>query len=138
MILSNRDVFQHNFIEEADRKTERKKSAEEVLFYGKNNLQTYYEFAKNPNSWTLIGNAFCAFDPGLAVKIGVHLGLYVKAIFNLGTKVHQKYMERGFAFKDVGCFGLTELAHGSNARGIKTEAHYCHKTKSFILHTPTR
>jgi len=32
---------------------------------------------------------------------------------------------------------MTELAHGSNVRGVQTTAHYCPKTKSFVLNTPT-
>lgn len=38
--------------------------------------------------------------------------------------------------KDLGAFAMTELAHGSNVRGVQTIAKYCPKTKQFILNTP--
>lgn len=72
------------------------------------------------------------------MKMGVHLGLYAKCIYNLGVKQHQRYLERAFAFKDIGCFGLTELGHGSNTRGIRTTAVYEHGTRTFTINTPTR
>lgn len=138
LILNNRDIFEHSFAEESDRKTVRRRSAEQILFYSKHNLQTYYEYLKNPNAFTMISNAFCYYDTALAVKIGVHLSLYAKCILNLGLKHHQKYLERAFAFKDVGCFALTEINHGSNTRGVKTTAVYDHASKTFVINTPTR
>ncbi len=55
----------------------------------------------------MIAGAFYSFDNALAVKIGVHLSLYTKAIFYLGTNSHKKFLERAFSFKDIGCFALT-------------------------------
>ena len=37
----------------------------------------------------------------------------------------------------IGCYGQTELGHGSNVRGIECQAKWDPKTKDFIIHSPT-
>jgi acyl-CoA oxidase len=38
----------------------------------------------------------------------------MKSIKNLGTEKHLKYIERAATLEDIGCFCMTELAHGSD------------------------
>jgi acyl-CoA oxidase len=45
-------------------------------------------------------------------------------------------LERIFKLEDWGCFGLTELAHGSNARALQTTCTFLSKSEGFILNTP--
>jgi acyl-CoA oxidase len=92
----------------------------------------------DPNPVSLYSNALVYYDLGYTVRAGVHFFLYLKAIKLLGTEKHQELLMRAFNMKDMGCFGLTELTHGSNVKGILTEAHYDHKTKEFVMHSPSK
>ena len=62
--------------------------------------------------------------------------LYNKTLGAIGTSDHKEFRERGMLGKDVGCFGMTELGHGSNVLGVGTTAYYDKKTEEFIINTP--
>jgi len=77
-------------------------------------------------------------DSSASVRNQVHCGLYCKTIKNLGSEKHMKYLEEGTQFKRLGCYGLTELGHGSNVKGIETTATYVIETREFVINSPTR
>jgi len=77
-------------------------------------------------------------DEGLSTKLVVSMALYYKTIQNLGTERHQIWKDKLENGEHIGCFGLTELAHGSDVMGIKTSAFFDTKTKEFILNTPDK
>ena len=81
--------------------------------------------------------AISMLDHATVVKMSVHLGLYAKTIKNCGTEMHRELLLDALTGKDMGCFGLTEIGHGSNVRGIETTSHYDPRRQSFLLHTPS-
>ncbi|XP_062320144.1 acyl-coenzyme A oxidase-like protein [Osmerus eperlanus] len=85
----------------------------------------------------VITELVCSADMSTGVKLGVVCGLFGGAVTNLGcleqkTKWYLPVTELEF----TGMFAMTERGHGSNVRGILTEARYDPSTQEFIIHTP--
>eukprot|EP00889_Picochlorum_renovo_P002956 jgi/Picre1/29986/NNA_005362.t1 len=65
--------------------------------------------------------SFC--DYSMAIKSGVHFTLCGGTIVKLGTEKHHKeFLPKMDTLELPGCFGMTELGHGSNVMGIETTA----------------
>lgn len=79
-----------------------------------------------------------SYKEDCSVKFTVNLQLAYKTIDNLGTEQHSNFKRRLETGEDTGCFALTELAHGSNVRGILTTATYVKEQQQFIINTPCK
>jgi acyl-CoA oxidase len=49
----------------------------------------------------------------------------------------KEWMPRAESWEIIGCYGQTELGHGSNVRGIETYARWNPNTNDFTIHSPT-
>lgn len=80
------------------------------------------------------------FDPSFHTRLGVHLGLFLGCIRGNGTPDQMQYWllqkESAYVKNLYGCFGMTELAHGSNVAGLETTATFDEEDDEFVINTP--
>lgn len=96
----------------------------------------YEDIKKNPLITRYLCSLVGIFNTSAGVKCVVQLGLYGNSILGLGTAKHNDYLKRAYNLKDLGCFMMTELGHGSNVQQLLTTAHYIHSERAFVLNTP--
>ncbi|CAL5436943.1 unnamed protein product [Camellia sinensis] len=68
----------------------------------------------------------------------LHWGMFVPAIKGQGTEEQQqKWLPLAYKMQIIGCYGQTELGHGSNVQGLETTATFDPQTDEFVIHSPT-
>lgn len=79
-------------------------------------------------------------DPQTGTRVGVNLGLFLGCIRGNGTFDQLAYWSEQKETSKLkhlyGCFGMTELAHGSNVAGLETTATFDKETDEFVINTP--
>lgn len=100
-------------------------------------LINVYELETNPHIFLEVMNILHMYDLSLAVKTGVNFGLFGGSILRLGSQEQRKLLNYVNNGQLLGCLAITEIGHGSNLKGLETEAIWDNDTKSFIINSPT-
>ncbi|CRL08031.1 CLUMA_CG020967, isoform A [Clunio marinus] len=99
-------------------------------FYG---LEEYME---RPDLSGKYSSAMISYDPNVSVKLSLAFGMFPNTIRTLGSDRTLDIVNENLNAENAGSFALTEIAHGSNARGMRTTATFEKETKTFVLNTP--
>ena len=117
---------------------QRELTQQQLTRFCKSGLIRFRDVKENPLRYVAAMESLYYHGANLSTKAGVHFGLFGGTIVGLGTTPHhEEFMDKIASLEVRGCFCLTELGHGSNARGIETTAEYNHATKEYILNTPS-
>ncbi|XP_055643319.1 peroxisomal acyl-coenzyme A oxidase 3 isoform X2 [Toxorhynchites rutilus septentrionalis] len=102
----------------------------------KANLFGIEKLLERPDFMAFFNHVLMAYEPSFAVKFSLGFGMFPSVIQALDVGRLTHLIEQSQRGEILGSFGLTEISHGSNAKGMRTIATYDRKTKEYVLNSP--
>ncbi|CAI2386617.1 unnamed protein product [Moneuplotes crassus] len=113
---------------------------EETFEYGFKKLRRLVDLGKEKKVPVInnISYPIFTFAIGGLVQSSAHHGMFESVLRNLGDEYQStELVKKCITYEIFGCYAQTEIAHGSDVRGLQTTATYDHDQKCFIINTPT-
>ncbi|CAG4913107.1 unnamed protein product [Colias eurytheme] len=94
-------------------------------------------YGKRTRTIMTINEAVQSLAPSVSVKMAIGIYLFSNALLSLGTERHLKFYDATIKDRKIlASFALTEIAHGSDARLMRTTATYDAHAREFVINTP--
>jgi len=91
----------------------------------------------DPRKYYYMSEVMAPVDLSTTVKFGVQYSLWGGSVAFMGTaEHHRKWLDDIDSLRLPGCFAMTELGHGSNVQGLKTEAVLDRARDEWVVNTP--
>ncbi|XP_053212724.1 peroxisomal acyl-coenzyme A oxidase 3-like [Panonychus citri] len=134
--LGKDPLFKRTPWEELSRDEERRLTLMRMKRLIEYDFLTEEEFIRNPMLAPIAGQTIGQYSLSLCVKKFLAYEYFIGNARTAGSKRQNKFMADVKAFKALGAISLTEMAHGSNTKAMRTTATFDPKTQELVLHTP--